>query len=118
MTRPLTITEGGKIVCEICGKSFDRVCAHARQKHNISAREYKRMFGLDAIKGICSERSSRLSRVRVYENYECIAINLIESGKKTRFKKGSEGRTRDKCSKETLDRLTKQIVRKRGTNDN
>jgi hypothetical protein len=94
--------EDGQPMCEICGKHFERVIAHARQKHHISEREYKLQFGLNLKKGICSKRSSEISRERVFENYEkCIGKNLELLGQNSRFKDGSEGRTRDKVSEQT-----------------
>jgi hypothetical protein len=94
--------EDGQPMCEICGNHFERVIAHARQKHHISEREYKLQFGLNLKKGICSKQSAEKSRERVFENYEkCIGKNLELLGEKTRFKVGSEGRTQDKVSEQT-----------------
>jgi hypothetical protein len=94
--------EDGQPMCEICGGHFNRVIAHARQKHQVSEREYKLQFGFNLKKGICSKESSQKSRERVLENYDkCIAKNLQLLGEKTRFKVGSEGRTQDKVSEQT-----------------
>lgn len=96
----------GKPICEICGESFKRVTAHARQKHSVSAREYKQMFGLDLRKGICSRESRELSRERLFENYDVsVKRNLLKKGSKSRFKVGSKGRTKDQISEQTLLRL-------------
>ena len=92
--------------CEICGKHFNRVTAHVRQIHGLSAREYKLQFGFDLIKGICSKESAERTRVKTMSNYDTvIADNLIKGGEETRFKKGSLGRTREKVSQQTLNRL-------------
>jgi hypothetical protein len=100
----------GKPVCHICGISFDRLLSHVRQKHKISAREYKIKFGLDVIKGICSKESAKKSRKAVFDNYELVVKqNLIKNGKNTTFKKGSKGRTRDQVSAQTKTRLTKRF---------
>ena len=94
--------EDGQPMCEICGGYFNRVIAHARQKHHISEREYKLQFGFNLKKGICSKESSQKSRERVFENYDkCIGKNLQLLGEKSRFKTGSEGRTKDKVSEQT-----------------
>lgn len=94
--------EDGQPMCEICGGHFNRVIAHARQKHHISEREYKLQFGFNLKKGICSKESSQKSRERVFDNYDkCIGKNLQLLGEKTRFKVGSEGRTQDKVSEQT-----------------
>ena len=100
----------GKAKCEICGKYFDRVSSHVRQKHNMSAYEYKKAYGLDTRKGICSEKSRKKSSKKTYENYEkVIAENLINKGFSTRFKKCSKGRTREQLSEQSIIRLTNQI---------
>jgi hypothetical protein len=88
--------------CEICNKHFKRVVAHVRQKHDLDARAYKKQFGFDLSKGICSRESSEKSRVAVSENYDTVVSkNLIENGKKTQFKKGYKGRTKDQVSEQT-----------------
>lgn len=98
--------EEGKPICEICGGSFKRVTAHARQKHDISARDYKKMFGLDVRKGICSKESRELSRERLFDNYDVsVKSNLLKKGAKSRFKVGSKGRTKEQVSEQTLLRL-------------
>lgn len=92
----------GKPKCEICEEYFDRVAAHVRQKHDISAREYKIKYGFDLKKGICSKESKIKSRERVLENYDkVVSDNLIKKGENTRFKEGSKGRTKEKVSEQT-----------------
>jgi len=100
----------GLPICELCGKSFKRVLAHARQIHFINERDYKDQFGLDHNKGICSVDSSNLSRDRVYENFDkCIGKNLLNGGDRTRFKEGCIGRTRDMVSEQTRLALIKRL---------
>jgi len=100
----------GKIFCEICGKAFDRVLSHARQKHGLTALNYKQRFGLDTTLGLCSEKSKAKSKAKVYENYDrCITANLVKGGAKTRYTPGHAGRTGDKLSKQSKDRLINQI---------
>lgn len=92
----------GKPICEICGKSFERVISHVRQKHFLSEKEYKVQFGFDLGKGICSKESAEKSRIKALENYDkVVGKNLILNGEKSRFKKGDQGRTRDQLSEQT-----------------
>ena len=94
--------EEGQPMCEICGKHFNRVAVHVKQKHQISEREYKLQFGFNLTKGICSKESAERSRERVFENYDkCIGKNLQLLGENTRFQVGSEGRTQEKVSEQT-----------------
>lgn len=96
----------GLPMCEICGEHFNRVSAHVRQIHGMSAREYKKHYGFDLIKGICSKESAERTRVTTIANFDkVIAENLIKGGEKTRFKDGCKGRTKDKISPQTLRRL-------------
>jgi len=103
----ISYNEQGFPTCEICGLSFKKLCSHTRQAHNVSALEYKKMFGLNIGKGIMCEDSIALAKKKVYENYDlCIMSNLIQGGDSTRFKIGSEGRLRDKLSEQERLRLS------------
>lgn len=102
--------EEGNPKCEICGEYFKRVLTHVRQKHFINEREYKTQFGFDLIKGIVSKESAQKSRERVYENYsKCITGNLLKGGQKSRFTKGTKGRTKDQVSAQTKKRLIDRL---------
>lgn len=88
--------------CEVCGKHFNRVLSHVRQKHSMTEREYKIMYGFDLKKGIISEQSRDKSRQAVLNNFETVVEqNLIIRGEKSRFINGSKGRTRDQVSAQT-----------------
>lgn len=102
----------GKPICHICCKAYDKVLAHVWQVHKLSAREYKRDYGLDVIKGIMSEESTEIARQRNKENYDLVVEeNLLDKGEETRFKEGFKGRTRDQMSEQTRRRLVKQANR-------
>ncbi len=102
--------QDGKPICEICKKSFKRVIAHVRQKHDMNEREYKLKFGFDLKKGICSKDSSELSRDKLFENYDkCVTKNLLNKCSKSRFKKGDQGRTKDKVSEQTRLMLRERL---------
>lgn len=102
--------EYGQPMCEICGKHFTRVVLHVRQKHQIAERDYKIQFGFDLKKGICSAESSERSRIKAFENYDkVIAINLKVKGQKSRFEKGSKGRTKEQVSEQTRIKLKERL---------
>ena len=106
----LEYNEEGKPKCEICGKFFNRVISHVRQKHFLNEKEYKKQFGFDLKKGICSKESSEKSRIKTLDNYEkCINQNLKIKGFKNRFKLGDKGRTKDKVSEQTRIRLKERL---------
>jgi hypothetical protein len=70
-------------------------------------REYCQIFGLNVGKGICSNEYAMKMREYAYQNYDVvISENLIKDGKRTRFRKGSEGRTREKMSEQTKRALS------------
>ena len=92
--------------CGICGEFFHRPASHARQKHDISAYSYKKKFGLETVKGICSKRSAAKSRKLNELHYDVVVKdNLHAKGKLTRFEDGHEGRTIEKVSAETMTKL-------------
>ena len=101
----------GKPICELCGLSFDRIGLHVFYKHNLKMKDYKKQFGLDNIKGICSQKSSLKSREHTLKNFDkCIKKNLLTKWQQTRFKKGSSWRPKEKLSKQSFLRLQKQAL--------
>ena len=100
----------GKPICHICEKAYKKPLTHARQIHGLTEKEYKKEFGLNVTVGILSEESRELARKRAYENYDVVIVeNLLKKGKKTRFKKGSQGRVKEKVSEQTRRALVERI---------
>jgi hypothetical protein len=96
----------GKAKCEICGEFFHRPAGHARQKHDIDAYSYKKKFGLETVKGICSPASAAKSRKLNAIHYQKVVVdNLHDKGKDTRFVDGCSGRTIEQVSAETMVKL-------------
>ena len=94
------------IQCKICNKYFLRPCQHARQVHKISAKEYKREFGLDNKKGITTESDKNNMRQHTKENYDVVVLkNLLKEGQSTRFKKGDKTLGKYERSEQTMNRL-------------
>lgn len=100
----------GKPICHICGKAFHRLMSHVRQKHGMTALSYKKTFDLNTTRGITSEESAKKSRDAVFK-YPNIIEDLTTNGVKSRFKKGSIGRTKDKMSLQELNRLKQESGR-------
>lgn len=96
----------GLVKCEICGKYFARVAVHVRQKHEMTAREYKIEFGFDVSKGLCSEDSAEKSREAVL-NHPDLIERLKVNGEKFRFEAGHEGRV--VISEQTRTRLRARL---------
>ena len=106
--------DSGQPKCEICGEHFNRVLSHVRQKHKMNEKKYKKSYGLDLHKGICSKESSEKSRASVVANYDnVVSNNLIKRGEPTRFKDGSKGRTKDKVSEQTRIMLIEKGFQKK-----
>ena len=100
----------GKPTCHICGRSFNKLLNHVWQKHGLSAREYKIKFGLNVSHGIISQATREKLQESVHNNYsKVVEINLIKKGRKTRFKKGNKGRTKDKLSEQERRRLSNRF---------
>jgi len=102
--------EDGQPKCEICGNHFNRVIGHVRQNHQMNKKEYKKRFGFDLNKGICSKESSQKTREKTLNNYDkCIQKNLVIKGVKNRFVLGDKGRTKDLVSAQTKSRLKERL---------
>jgi hypothetical protein len=92
-----------KIECKICHGLYVRVCTHARQKHEVTAREYKEAFGYDVRKGIMTDADREHMRELAYING--MPERLQRTGAKTRFKKAQTGLGKYQRSQQTLERL-------------
>jgi hypothetical protein len=103
--------ENGLLVCHYCGKGgFRALGHHVRQAHKDTIgnmRNYKIMYGLDVKKGILVEETRQRKSEAVKENG---TIDNLKLGINHRFKKGSEGRTKDQVSEQTRRRLIKNII--------
>lgn len=101
----------GYPICHICGRAYKKLLSHVWQKHGMTEKEYKEKFGLDRYKGIIAPITKNKLQIAVKKHYSLVVEqNLIKGGLKTRFTKGMEGRTIDKCSPQTLYRLkTRQL---------
>lgn len=102
----ITFDEQGFPICHVCGRAYKKLLMHVYQKHDMSEKEYKEKFGLDRTKGIVADSTKRKLQKSVKEHYNLVVKrNLLKGGKKTRFHVGDQGRTIDKCSPQTLERL-------------
>lgn len=91
------------IQCLECGKYFKRPCAHVRQVHNMSAREYKVLHGLDVKRGILSNDDREIMKRHTFENG---TVDNLKNGIQFRFKKGETHNY--KRSAQTIERLRSQ----------
>ena len=99
--------EMGRPICHICGRAFDKLLAHVKQRHKMDPADYKRKFELDSGKGIVSEKTRTILQQHVKDNYEVVVLeNLKTGGVNTRFKNGDPGRTKDKVRLQTKNVLS------------
>lgn len=90
----------GKVVCHICGKTYDKLGAHVYHAHKMSTLEYKKQFGLNKNADLTSEKYKK-SIIVTDEQIEL----LKQNSEKTKFKVGNEGRKKDKISEQEMKRL-------------
>lgn len=100
------ISNPNKRPCLICGKWYVQVCSHIYQVHGLTAREYREKYGLDVKKGLIPKWYKEKKGNIAIKNGT--ANNILEAGKKFRFKKGDKRAGRYKRSKQTLERLRTQ----------
>lgn len=96
-----------KIICKICGKSFNKLWAHLKETHKLLTSDYRKQFWLDQKARLMSESSIALASKRNKENYDRVVTdNLIAKWVDTRFKVWDVGRTKDKIREQTKIRLS------------
>jgi hypothetical protein len=78
--------KSGKPICHICGVARGRLMSHVTKKHNMTAYEYKKEFGLILGNGITSEEERKRYIERYLQNEETAKKNLSK-GEKTRLSK-------------------------------
>lgn len=101
----ITFDNQGYPICHICGRAYRKLLQHVNQKHSLTEIEYKRKFGLDRT-GIIADSTKAKLQKSVKEHFNLVVEkNLLNGGKKTRFRKGDKGRTIDQCSPQTIERL-------------
>lgn len=103
--------ENGEPKCEICGNFFKRVLNHATQKHHVCSRDYKKRYGLDLTKGICSKESSNLTKMQNLKNWaKCVTDNILKRNQGTKFKKGAQCRKGGYVSEQDKIRRSQAMI--------
>ena len=93
----------GDCICPLCGKAFRKLGRHFNLAHGMTSDEAHKKFGWDRNAKATNESYRNLMRDKLQD--KCVTVNLIEKGQSTRYVPGSEGRTRDKVSAMTLNKL-------------
>ena len=106
----LKYDELGRPICHICGRAFNKLLTHVKQRHKMTPEEYKETFGLENGKGLISEKTRTVLQQKVMDNYDKVVVeNLIKGGSATQFKTGHMGRTKDKVRLQTKIKLVNHI---------
>lgn len=99
----------GRIQCHICGEHFKKPMTHVVQKHGMTAYEYKKTFGLNTTHGLASQDTRELLQASSRKHSDLMYRNIIQNGKKSRFKKGSGGRPKEMLSLQEYNRLIEYV---------
>lgn len=102
--------KNGKVICHICGKSFNKLSSHLVQQHNINAHDYKEIFEL--------KRTAKLTSKTMQEYFKNKPRkDITQYSHKTRFKEGKQSVLKGKKQRlqTILERPTE--YKKRGTNE-
>ena len=84
----------GKVICHICGRSYNRLGSHIRESHSMTIEEYKAEFGLCSRTKTTEKSYSQTMRENAYK-YD-MDKRLLEAGKSTRIKKGETDKRKNK----------------------
>lgn len=81
----------GQVICNICGRAYNKLGSHIRHTHNISKNEYCDMFGIDRNNRLTSEDYNIKMHNYTMEYYDLVVKdNLLNGGKNTRFDKNHD----------------------------
>lgn len=104
--------EDGDLICHICGKAYGKLGSHIALSHGITAKQYKKRFGIAFACGLCKDDlKDRLRELVEIHHDQVVVQNLVKKGEPTRFKKGSSGRTKNMVSLQTYRQLKKNATR-------
>lgn len=109
--------EEGRVICHICGRAYDKLTLHIKQRHKMSKEEYLETYGLN--------RGAKLTSINHHHKLkEMIKVqpnlqNIVEISKSTRFKKGqtSPRKNLDTRLQTILERKDKKHLHRNGTVD-
>lgn len=90
------------IPCEICGHGFRQPGSHIVQIHEITAREYREIFGFDVKRGQLTPDLRKWKGKQVFLNG---TVKNLKLGKKFWFKPNDSRAGRYSRSSETMERL-------------
>jgi predicted nucleic acid-binding Zn ribbon protein len=91
-----------KIQCLICGKWYVQVGSHIWNRHKMTAREYRKLYGFDVKKG---QLPGWYKEIKSDQAFESGTIKNLKSGKRFWFRKGQPGVGVYERSPETMFRL-------------
>lgn len=102
------------IECKICEEKYIQLGTHVYQTHGMKAREYKEEFGLEVSKGLVPDWYHEEKSQETIQNGSWKV--LIEAGKATRFKEGSDRAGQYVRQPQTLEKLKARArkMRKKG----
>lgn len=89
MAGQLEYDEAGNILCHVCGRGFKKLSEHIQNKHNMTNKEYKEIFGLN--------RTAKLTGKNFISPVNLREIDITKYSINTRIKKGekiAEGKTK------------------------
>lgn len=88
--RTVKYDDEGKLICQICGKSFDCLGSHVTRTHGYSSvDEYKKEFGIYKCIGLISDNVKSKLRTSAYRRG--LNEKIVKFGERTMVKKGMIG---------------------------
>jgi hypothetical protein len=97
-----------QLTCRICGEYRDNLGNHVQRQHGITARDYKRRYGMNLNRPLLNPELSRRKSEKAKADLESIK-RLKEIAVETCYKPGSKGRTadmvQDECREVLSDRM-------------
>jgi len=92
--------------CPYCKEWFKGLAYHVSRKHGVRAKAFRKFFGLKYNYQLTTNEIKERHREIVMQHKDShIKRNLLIKGKKTRYKDGSKGHTKDKWSNQAIEEI-------------
>lgn len=107
--REIQRTDKLLFICPFCGLAFKALAYHTRQRHKVTAKDLRKMFGLKANYQLITPNLKARHKQIAIDNNEGEKLKRV--GKKTRFVNGHIGHIKENWSNQAIEELKRRVTK-------